>query len=197
MKTGLFGGAFNPIHLGHLQLAGAFAESLSLDRIIFIPTAIPPHKTARYLAPAQDRLKMLSLVTAENPRYEVTDMEFRREGKSYSYDTICELKECYPEDTFYLLIGSDQFFYFPKWYKAEEILRLVTVCTAAREDGEYQRLLAFRAQYDYMKDTVVENFNVFPVSSSEIRDRVKNGRSLCGLVPTAVENYIKENKLYV
>ena len=197
MKTGLFGGAFNPFHNGHLQLMQHYLEALSLDRIFLIPTAIPPHKTAQYLVSAEDRLAMLALVAAQDKRLIVSDMEFHRQGKSYSIDTIHALKKQYPKDDFYLIVGSDQFLYFQEWYKADEILSLVTVCTSARHSGEYETLLAFQKQYENMKNCIISNFEVFDISSSEIRNRVKEGKSIAHLVPPSVENYIKEHGLYV
>ncbi|MBQ9229128.1 MAG: nicotinate (nicotinamide) nucleotide adenylyltransferase [Eubacterium sp.] len=197
MKTGIFGGAFNPFHNGHLHLMLCYLDALQLDRILLIPTSVPPHKTGAYLASGQDRLAMLSLVAKEYPQLTVSDMELRRSGKSYTYDTVCALREQYPEDDFYLIIGSDQFFSFRSWYKATALLQLVTVCTAARNQGEYDRLTAFRRQYDDMVRCVVSDFEVLPLSSTEIRNKIKNGEAVTDCVPPAVANYIKEHGLYV
>lgn len=197
MRIGLFGGAFNPVHNGHLALAHNYLDSLELDRILFIPTSIPPHKTADNLASMQDRLNMLSLAFDDEPRFDYTDIEFHRQGKSYTYDTILELKRIYPDDDMFLIVGSDQFFYFQNWYRADDILSMVTVVTAARENEEYGRLLDFKSQYPNMASTIVSNFSVVEVSSSEIRDGIKAGESISHLVPPAVNEYIKEHSLYV
>lgn len=197
MKIGVFGGAFNPIHNGHLNLADYYLNSLKLDKIIFIPTSIPPHKTAEYLVSAEDRINMLKLAISDNEKYDYSDIEFKRDGKSYTYDTLCQLKEIYSDADFYLIIGSDQFFYFQNWYRADDILNMVTVVTAAREKDEYNSLLSFKNQYDNMKNTIVSNCDVVVVSSSEIRDNIKNGRDITSLVPQKVFTYIKDNNLYV
>ena len=197
MKIGIFGGAFNPFHNGHLHLMNNYLQALSLEKIILIPTAVPPHKTCAYLASGEDRLAMLQLVAADNPQLLVSDMELRRTGKSYSYDTINEVRQQFPDSQLYLIIGADQFFSFHTWYRADELLRTVTVCTAARNEGEYQALVAFQAEHADMQDCIVSDFDVVEVSSTAIRSRVKHGESITGFVPPAVEDYIKEHGLYV
>lgn len=197
MKIGIFGGAFNPFHNGHLNLMQSYLKALSLDRILLIPTAVPPHKTGAYLVSGADRIRMLSLVADEHPQLFVSDIELRREGKSYSYDTVREVQRQYPEAALYLIVGSDQFFSFHEWFCADELLQLVTVCTAARNEGEYRELLAFREQHSDMQHCIVSNFEVVVLSSTEIRQRVKAGKSITGLVPPAIEDYIKEHGLYV
>jgi nicotinate-nucleotide adenylyltransferase len=197
MKIGIFGGAFNPVHNGHIALAENYLNSLSLDKILFIPTSVPPHKTSQGLVSGRDRLNMLQLAIGNDDKFEVTDIEFKREGKSYTYDTINELKKIYPNDDLFLIVGSDQFFNFNTWYRADDILNSVTVITASRELNEYNALLEFKAQNNNMKNTIVSNFNVVKVSSSEIREKIKNGENINDLVPKAVADYIKENNLYV
>lgn len=195
MKTGIFGGAFNPVHNGHLALAEQYKKALSLDRIIFIPTANPPHKSSDGLIDGKHRINMLELCVGENEL--VSDIEFMRDGKSYTYLTICELKEKYPYDDFYLIVGADQFFYFEKWYKFEEILSACTVVTAAREKNQYDEMLDFKAEHPKLKDVVVSEFDVIDISSSQIRDMIKNGDDVSYYIPESVNRYIKEHRLYV
>lgn len=197
MKIGIFGGAFNPFHNGHLHLMLSYLEALSLDKILLIPTAVPPHKTGAYLVSGEDRMAMLQLVAKENPQLLVSDMELRREGKSYSYDTVREVQALYPDAALYLIVGSDQFFSFHEWYRADVLLKMVTVCTAARNEGEYRALEEYRAQHPDMQHCVVSNFDVVVLSSTEIRNKVKAGNRITGLVPPAIEDYIKEHRLYV
>ncbi len=197
MKIGIFGGAFNPVHNGHIRIMNSYLDALSLDRIIIIPTADPPHKSGAGLAPEADRLNMLRLVTEKSDKYEISDLEFRREGKSYTYLTLCEMRQLHPLDEFYLIIGSDQYLYFHTWYRADDILKMATVCTMARNYEDYEKLIKYKAENENMRDTVISDFEVVEVSSSDIRERVKNGTSIKGLVPEAVENYIKERGLYV
>lgn len=195
MKTGIFGGAFNPVHNGHLALAEQYKKALSLDRIIFIPTANPPHKSSDELIDGKHRINMLGLCVGENEL--VSDIEFMRDGKSYTYLTIRELKEKYPDDEFFLIVGADQFFYFEKWYKFEEILSACTVVTAAREKNQYDEMLDFKAEHPKLKDVVVSEFDVIDISSSQIRDMIKNGEDVSYYIPESVNRYIKEHRLYV
>ncbi|MBR2099794.1 MAG: nicotinate (nicotinamide) nucleotide adenylyltransferase [Eubacterium sp.] len=197
MKTGIFGGAFNPVHTGHISLAENYLKELALDRIIFIPTSNPPHKSGAEFASGEDRLNMLKAAIGDNEAFEISDIEYRREGKSYSFDTICELKALFPKDEFYLIIGSDQFLYFNNWYRAKEIASMTTLCTAARNDEDFEKLLAFKEENEYIKNAVITDFNVFEISSSDIRAMVKNGKSIRSFVPEKVEKYIEEKGLYV
>ena len=197
MKTGIFGGAFNPVHLGHIGLAKNYLSALSLDRIIFIPTSVAPHKSSEEFASNEHRINMLSLALEGESSFEISDIEFKREGKSYTFDTLCELKKQYPEDEFYLIMGSDQFLYFNNWYKAEEIASLATLCTAARNEQDFKKLLDFKSENGYLKNAVITDFDVFEISSSALRDMIKNRKNIEKYVSKAVADYIKENNLYV
>lgn len=199
IKTGIFGGAFNPVHNGHLNLAKKYFEALKLDRIIFIPTALPPHKTDRFLADKEDRFNMLTLAISDCREFEISDIEFERQGKSYTYDTLCLLKEKYPNDDFFLIIGSDQFLTFNLWYRYMDILNMVTLCTAAREKGEQrQKIIDFSNNLEGLnKDKLcLLESEAVEVSSSQIRDKIKKGEDVSSLVPEKVYNYIVEKGLY-
>lgn len=197
MKIGLYGGAFNPVHNGHLALADHFKNALELERLIFIPTHVPPHKSGDGLVSGEHRINMLSLALSGLEYCSVSDIEFRREGKSYTYDTVCELKKIYPDDEFFLIVGADQYFDFQKWYRADDILRQVTVCSAARENNQYRQMLEYKSKHDNMQNTVVCNFDVTVISSSKIRNMISTGQSVSEFVPDSVLRYIKENNLYV
>lgn len=197
MKIGLYGGAFNPVHNGHLALAEHFKNALELERLIFIPTHVPPHKSGDGLVSGEHRINMLSLALSGLDYCSVSDIEFRREGKSYTYDTVCELKKIYPDDEFFLIVGADQYFDFQKWYRADELLRQVTVCSAARENNQYRQMLEYKSKHDNMQNTVVCNFDVTEISSSKIRNMISTGQSVTEFVPDSVLRYIKENNLYV
>ncbi|MDD6355782.1 MAG: nicotinate (nicotinamide) nucleotide adenylyltransferase [Oscillospiraceae bacterium] len=197
MKIGLYGGAFNPVHNGHLALAEHFKNALELERLIFIPTHVPPHKSGDGLVSGEHRINMLSLALSGLDYCSVSDIEFRREGKSYTYDTVCELKKIYPDDEFFLIVGADQYFDFQKWYRADELLRQVTVCSAARENNQYRQMLKYKSKHDNMQNTVVCNFDVTEISSSKIRNMISTGQSVTEFVPDSVLRYIKENNLYV
>ena len=197
MKIGLYGGAFNPVHNGHLALAEHFKNALELERLIFIPTHVPPHKSVDGLVSGEHRINMLSLALSGLDYCSVSDIEFRREGKSYTYDTVCELKKIYPDDEFFLIVGADQYFDFQKWYRADDLLRRVTVCSAARENNQYRQMLEYKSKHDNMQNTVVCNFDVTEISSSKIRNMISTGQSVTEFVPDSVLWYIKENNLYV
>ena len=197
MKTGIFGGAFNPVHLGHTGLAKNYIDALALDRIIFIPTSVAPHKSSEEFASNEHRINMLSLAIEGESNFEISDIEFKREGKSYTIDTLCELKKQYPDDEFYLIMGSDQFLYFNNWYKAQEIASLATLCTAARNEQDFKKLLDFKSENGYLKNAIITDFDVFEISSSELRNMIKNNENIEKYVSKAVADYIKENNLYV
>ena len=132
MRTGIYGGTFNPIHLAHVHLVRAFIEQLSLNRVLLIPTGQPPHKAAAALACNADRLAMCRLAAAEISEcpVEVSDIEMRRAGKSYTADTLTALRGQYPQDDFYLLMGEDMFLTVERWYEPEKIFREATVPAA-------------------------------------------------------------------
>lgn len=199
MKTGIFGGAFNPIHNGHLMLAKSYYESLDLDKVLFVPTAVPPHKTSEYLASPQDRLNMVRLATEGNDAFEVCDIEFNRQGKSYTYDTLLQLKALYPESEFYLIIGADQFLTFHQWYRYSDILNMVTICTSAREDEQEKRkLLDFAESFEEMRGKYyIAGYPVMKLSSSDIRNRIRDKQDISDLVPHDVYKYILEKGLYI
>lgn len=196
MRIGIFGGAFNPVHNGHLNIADAFYEDLSLDKLLFIPTAKPPHKSDAGLLSGEDRVNMLRLAV-ENKPYEISTIEFERKDKSYTYDTLIELKKLYPDSDFFLIIGADQFVNFDKWYRYADILGMVTLCTSARENEEEKQLIIKSAKRLGIKDRFyMSSRAVIRVSSSEIRDKIKNGSDVSMLLPKKVFDYISEKGLY-
>jgi len=198
MNIGIFGGAFNPVHNGHINLADNYFSALHLDRIIFIPTSVPPHKTAQDFAPAQDRINMLELALRDRENYEVSTIEFERAGKSYTYDTLQALKQIYPDSKFFLIIGADQFMTFHCWYKYKEILEMVTICTSAREDeAEKKKMLDYAKTLDELDGKYyISNQPVLKLSSSDVRQKVKDGEDISSLVPVKVCDYISEKRLY-
>lgn len=196
MKIGIFGGAFNPVHNGHVKLAKSYINSLKLDKLIVIPTANPPHKSSKDLIDGKERLHMLNLAFKDVDKVEISDMEFKRQGKSYTADTIAELKEIYKDAEFFLIIGADQFLSFDKWYKYDEILNEVTLCTAAREENMRDVLKDFSKKLLKGKNCYIADFDPIVVSSSEIREKFKNNIDISFLIPKNVYNYIIEKGLY-
>jgi nicotinate-nucleotide adenylyltransferase len=191
MRLGIFGGTFNPIHQGHLALIDLALERLSLDELLLIPTAMPPHKDFSDLQQAQHRLNMCRIAVAQRRGVRVCDLEVLRGGRSYTVDTLRLLKVQRPGDELFLLMGSDMFYTILEWHCADEVLRLAKIVAVARQTGEKKRLeehcarleaLGVSAQVLYARPTVA--------SSTEIREG--EGDAL----PDAVEDYILQNGLY-
>ena len=197
MKTGILGGSFNPPHNGHLYLGEQMRNELSLDRILVIPTAKSPHKSDIDSAPDTDRLEMCALLFADS-FYTVSDLELRRGGKSYTVDTMRELKRMHHEDDFYLLVGSDMLLYFDKWYKWQEILSLCTLCSFARDDNHSAEEMKAYAR-ETLNSEKVRIFDAPPreISSTRIRDMLANGMDTDGLLPRDLADYIKKKGLYI
>ena len=198
-KIGVFGGAFNPVHNGHINLALHYLNELELDKILFIPTASPPHKSDDDFAPKEDRINMLSLAISSFDKFEISDIEFKLTGKSYTYLTLSELKKIYKNAEFYLIIGADQMLHFDKWYKYKEILSLVTLCTSAREnEKEKAEILSFASRLDGldMNKFKLLTSPVLKVSSSEIRQKIKDSEDFSSLVPKKVYDYIIKRRIY-
>ncbi|MBE6746778.1 MAG: nicotinate (nicotinamide) nucleotide adenylyltransferase [Ruminococcaceae bacterium] len=198
MKIGIFGGTFNPPHLAHLNIAEDFSRRLNFDKLIIIPTYQPPHKQAQSLADGEDRLEMCRLLfDAENT--EISDMEIRRQGKSYTYDTLCQLEEKYPEAELYLIIGSDMLLSFHKWYRYEDILRKCTLCVLTREndiDNAHMKSYAIETLGLGEGDIVFSSLEPTVLSSTRIREMVARGEDVSSLTGEKVWAYIKEKRLY-
>ncbi len=196
MRIGIFGGAFNPVHNGHISLAAQAVSMLSLDKLILVPTADPPHKSGTDFAPAKARLDMLSLAFKDFGNAVVSDIEFKRQGKSYTYYTVNQIAALYPGARLFLIIGQDQFVNFDSWYKWRNILNSVTLFAAARNENSKQ-IMIDSAKKIGISDYVLSDAPPVVVSSSEIRDHIICGKDACDLLPADVLKYIKEKGLYL
>ena len=132
MKIGIYGGSFDPVHVGHVNAALTFKEELSLDKIIVIPAYQPPHKKGLAMTPSEHRLNMCNLAFGNLEGFEVSDIEIKREDEGYMADTIAQLREIYPDDEFYLLMGGDMLLYFQRWYAWHKITDEAVLAVAAR-----------------------------------------------------------------
>lgn len=196
-RIGVFGGTFNPVHNGHIKLAQTYIDALSLDRLLVIPTHLPPHKTDAALIDGAARLEMCRLAFAGNPICAVDDMELRRPDKSYTADTLEALRERFPDDERYLIMGSDMFDTLLAWRRWERIFELAIICVGAREPGMRPALEVRRAALEEKgARCVIVDLEPVPVSSTEVRRRVCAGQPLGGMVPDAVAAYIVRNRLY-
>lgn len=196
-KIGIFGGTFNPIHNGHLHLVDCFKKELDFDKVLLIPTNIPPHKENMVDIDSSHRVNMCNLAVEDINDIEVSKIEFERDEKSYTYVTVSKLKEIFPTEELYLIMGSDMFFSLEKWYRYDDLKKLVVFCVAAREENEYEKLVEFSKKLSGNgAKTKVLKADVLEISSSEIRQRVMLGEDYESLVPNSVFEYIKEHNLY-
>ena len=189
MKLGILGGTFDPVHEGHLALARAAREQLDLDKVIFIPSLTPPHKTSRRdLAPAQHRFHMVELAVKNCQGFEVSDIEFKHPESPYTVDTLRALKKQYPKDRLYLIMGGDSAAEFSTWREPEAIEALATLAAAPREGNlktsERPGMLKIR-------------MSPCLISASEIRRRIGRGeKNPAGMLPREIESYIEKMNLY-
>jgi len=214
MKIGLLGGTFNPVHLAHLRIAEEVREACSLDRVVFIPTATPPHKITAGDVPFRDRHAMTLLATENNPAFAVTDLENRRPGKSYSIDSLGILQRENPEACFYFILGMDSFLEIHTWKDFEGLFRLAHFVIVSRPGfsptASPMELLPVAVREEFCYDTKSGNIlhksgnlliflkeTCLDISSTQIRRLVAERRSIKYLVTPAVEDYILRHGLYL
>jgi len=194
VKIGLYGGSFDPVHFGHLIVAQEVYERFGLDRVIFIPAAQSPLKSAAVHASAADRFAMVQAAIEGDPRFAVSDIELRRGGLSYTLDTVQELKAQHPGDTFYWIIGADQAARLPQWHAIERLAEAIEFIAVDRPGSESAAtpaalpipgLRLHRAQG-----------RLIDISSTELRDRVRRGLPLQYFIPHKALVYLKEHCLY-
>lgn len=196
-RVGIFGGTFDPIHMGHLIVAETIMDEFHLDKVVFIPAAVPPHKLDRQISPAKHRYMMTMLATCSNPRFQVSDMEMHRQGPSYSRDTLAQLLEEHGSDTeFYFIVGADSVENLHTWNRIDELLTMCHFIGASRPgcmpDMEKiaQRFGPLAEKIHCLETPELE------ISSTEIRHRVGQKRTIRYIVPETVEQYIYKEKLY-
>ena len=198
MKLGIYGGTFAPIHNAHVRVAKAFYKELKLDKLMIIPAGIPPHKQIAEDDSPTKRLRMCQLAFEDLEGFEISDMELRREGKSY---TVMTLRELSHEDIeLYMLCGTDMILTFDQWFCFDEIFKLCTLVYVRREnDPEIERLIEekvsiFRSKYEAK---IIElKSETLEMSSTDIRKAIETGEDVSSMVPESVFEYIKENRLY-
>lgn len=197
-KIGLMGGTFNPIHYGHLLIAENAYEQFQLDEVIFIPTGQSPHKDARQILCAQERMEIIDLAIADNPHFSCSDYEIRKEGISYTYLTVQAFYEQKAESELFFIMGADSLAYFDSWMRPDEISRMSTILAAVRDGLNQKELLPIREFLQQKYGTKIGFINTpnFSVSSRMIRQRILNHQSIRYLVPEAVEQYLLEHDVY-
>jgi nicotinate-nucleotide adenylyltransferase len=209
-RTALFGGSFNPIHCGHLILAEDVREALALDRVLFMPAAVPPHKPRQQLAAAADRFAMVALATQGHPAFAVSDLELRRPGPSYTVDTVEALRAASADELF-VLVGSETFLDLLSWKDAPRLARLARLVVVPRTGSTFdpdsvQAVKVLReigqGRFVHAGDplppdgVLVVHAASLPISASDLRRRARDGRSLAYRMPDAVVAYIRARQLY-
>lgn len=195
IKTGVFGGAFNPPHTGHINLAKEAIEQLKLRKLLVIPTFESPHKATK-LAPFEERAEMCRRAfSGISDKCEVEICEIERElgGVSYTINTLRALKKRYEDARFFLLIGGDMLFSFTEWFKYESILKECEVCAAARGGDSFSEMLEYATEIGHIK---VLPTNVVDISSTEIREKIQKGEDASEWITEDVRGYIEEKGLY-
>ncbi len=185
MKIGILGGTFNPVHLGHSALAIEAMEHLKLDKVLFVPTNIAPHKDNEGTDSTR-RLDMVKLVVCANSHFEIEDCEIKRGGTSYTIDTVRELKKKYPDDELCLIVGSDLANDFSSWKDHQEVKKIIKIAVACRNNYPLKD----------KDDFILLDIAQFYISSSQIRGLIKEGHNIRHLVKDGVADYIEKHKLY-
>ncbi len=195
MKIGLFGGTFDPLHNGHIKVAQEAKNRLQLDRIIFIPSGDPPHKTDRKITDKEHRLNMVK-EAVEPIGASVSDWELRRPEKSYSVETVRHFQAEFPEDEIYFIIGADSFRDLPSWWHYRELLSLCTFVVVTRPDISEESLLSRYAGDETPPRVFFLDGILMDISSTEIRQKAEEGKDISRLVPESVNRYIVSHQLY-
>lgn len=194
MRIGVLGGTFDPIHKGHLALAEAALSSLNLDEVLFVPANRNPLKTGRRQASARDRMEMVRIATADDPRFAVSDIEIQRGGPSYAVETLRELNQARPAE-YWFLLGSDAVKDIGTWRQPEKLLRLCRLGVAVRRPESWENVLSrLKPEYRPYLDPVA--LDPIDVSASEIRDRLAKKEAVGVWLPAKVLQYIRERHLY-
>ncbi|MCI9337620.1 MAG: nicotinate-nucleotide adenylyltransferase [Lachnospiraceae bacterium] len=198
-RIGIMGGTFNPIHIGHLMLADWAMDAVKLDEVWMVPAGMPYMKAGQEVLPGAERLKMTELAVRDNDRFRCLDIEIRREGYTYSYETLEELRRRYPEDDFFFIVGADCLFTIETWKAPERILSCCTLVAAVRGGRSFSELE--RKKDELEKRFCTKNILLIPflqmsISSTEIRERIRRKESVRYLVPDSVLAYIREKGFY-
>jgi nicotinate-nucleotide adenylyltransferase len=194
-RIGVFGGTFDPLHVGHLVAAQEVMEAMQLERVLLVPAAHPPHKGTEGLTAGASRLRMVREAVADDTRFGVCDLEVERGGVSWTVDTLRELRRTHRDDHLFLVLGADQWHTFGSWRDPGEVARLATVVVMSREGAGASEAPGFGgAPMPPPAEVAVPRIDI---SSTDIRRRVREGRSIRYLVPEAVRRIIKAEKLYL
>lgn len=200
-KIGILGGTFNPIHIGHLNIARAALQEYNFDRIWLMPSGIPAHKPGVYIADKQSRFDMLSIAIKNEPLMEISDIELLREGNTYTYETLEQLGNLYKDVSFGFIIGADSLLYLKEWKHPEIISKYATIYVAGRNNEKKEKLVEYANDLHNMYGTETHfiECDEIDISSKEIRTCIKNNEisSIEEYLPEGVLDYIIKNNLYL
>lgn len=198
MKIGIFGGTFDPVHYGHLLLAETCREQLELHVVRFVPAGSPPHKTGNAITDGHTRADMLKLAVSGYPEYQIDRREIRRQGPSFTVDTLTEFRSEHPDDELFFLMGADSLVEMPTWRQPERIVELATVVAVNRPGVALPTTAALEKQIGRLADRVrVISMPGTDLSASALRQRVRDGRPLRFMTPKAVEAFIRQHDIYL
>ncbi len=198
MRTGILGGTFDPPHFGHLLLGVNALEEAGLDRVVLMPSGCSYLKKDREVSPAEDRLNMVKLSVEGDSRFEVSDLEIRRGGNTYTADTVQEWHSLYPSDKIFFITGADTLVMMEKWIRPGEIFSGCTILAAVREDTHREALNEAKRRYGekYGADIILLNAPRVDISASLVRERIRAGKSIRYYVPEPALKYLVEHSLY-
>lgn len=197
-KTGIMGGTFNPIHMGHLIIAEKAREQFGLDEVLFLPSGVPYMKNCDEVLPGKIRVEMTGLAIQGNPFFTISAMEIEREGRTYTYETLESLREQNPDTEYYFILGADSLWKIETWKNPGRIFAASHILAAVRDDKSSEDM---EKQSAYLKekfgaDIFLLQTGQIEISSSMIRSLCREGKSIRYLVPDAVYDYIRKNRLY-
>lgn len=197
-KIGIMGGTFNPIHNGHIALAQAAYDYCCLDEVWFMPSGVSYLKSNDKIASGAERFEMTCLAVEDIPYFCCSDIEISREGNTYTVDTLRFLKKMYPEDEFYFILGADSLFGLLKWREPRGITGLCSLVSVVRDDVNAQELQEQKRllEEEFDASVILVPFDKMDISSSTIRERLLQGKSVKELIPEKVFDYIKQHELY-
>lgn len=197
-KVGILGGTFNPIHLAHLMIADAALEAKQLDEVLFIPTGCSYMKNQSEIASNKDRVRMTGLALEDNPNFALSTIEMERDGNTYTYETLLELKSRYPEQEYYLIVGADNLFTMENWKCPEQIFENCKILAAVRGA---KKIPDMEKQIAYLTEKYGAEISLLPIkhidiSSTMIREKIAANESVRYILPEKVREYIMKNGLY-
>ncbi len=194
MLTAIFGGTFNPLHNGHYEILMALENDSEIEKILLLPDRLPPHKTAEFLIDDEIRIEMCRRVCEDFTKCELCLVEFEREGKSYTYDTVCLLKEKYPSTNFAFVCGGDMLLYFPRWWRAKELMKLLPFIVFRRTATDGNSLDTFIEKLkDAGMEIILKDEEIPSVSSTAVRADLEKSKQL---LPEKVYDFLFERGAY-